>query len=456
MTPSPAIAPAIVPPLTPAPALAARPRLALALVAILVLALGAPARAAERDAGSRSALTASRTASRLATDTSLVRPVSRESAQLPAPSDLEAIGQESVEVVLAPCSPEGSVSPGGAVPGDEGGLVFCGPETGIEVEGSSSVSSPEPSPEPAEARAYDLFAPYHDGPDPLQAYLLAAASFYMYAPLDGSVDDDDFPDWLEDTMQGFGLETAFLSDPDTDTEAAVLWNDDVVILGFRGTTPTADFVTDAQKNMRRMPDSWGDMVLVHNGFAVSWEAIRDDVIDELEERLVGGRRLWITGHSLGGALATLAAYDLDAVEGIPVEGVHTFGQPRVGGDAFYEVFMDALLYARFHRWQLEGDPVPAFYLKGGYLECGWVCTFGWWDYVHVGRTHDILVDGGPDPEDFEYDFDLDHEDHALPWHLGGFMVEHVKYDNALHAQLGAIEKPGLMELLPPLVADEAP
>ncbi|HSU67742.1 MAG TPA: lipase family protein, partial [Tepidisphaeraceae bacterium] len=45
-------------------------------------------------------------------------------------------------------------------------------------------------------------------------------------------------------------------------------------------------------------------------------------------------RVWVTGHSLGGAMATLAALRL-ATEGLDVRGVYTFGSPRVGNDEFY-------------------------------------------------------------------------------------------------------------------------
>jgi hypothetical protein len=256
-------------------------------------------------------------------------------------------------------------------------------------------------------------------------------------------------------MAKYGLETTFIEDDDTDTQAAVLWNDDIVILTLRGTTPGADMITDLQVNFRKMPSTWGDDVLVHNGFAESWEGIRDDIIDELETRLVGGRRLWITGHSLGGALATLAAYDFSHVENIHVEGVHTFGQPRVGDASFVDHFLDEGLFARFHRWQLEGDPIPTFFTGGLYIECGYYyCTTGGYLYEHAGRTHDILV-SGPNG-DFDYTFETDVPDHELNWHAGGAEIEHVKYDNALMQRLTQYEKSSLIDLMPPLAMDSTP
>ncbi len=49
--------------------------------------------------------------------------------------------------------------------------------------------------------------------------------------------------------------------------------------------------------------------------------------------------IWITGHSLGGALSTVLAYRLMKY-GIPVQGLVTFGSPRNGNDV-YEYFFES-------------------------------------------------------------------------------------------------------------------
>ena len=56
------------------------------------------------------------------------------------------------------------------------------------------------------------------------------------------------------------------------------------------------------------------------------------------------KKVYITGHSLGGALAILAAYDLAQLYATRTFVIYTFGCPRIGN----HVFSDA--YAKVCPW----------------------------------------------------------------------------------------------------------
>lgn len=103
-----------------------------------------------------------------------------------------------------------------------------------------------------------------------------------------------------------------------------------VLLSFRGTNNIHDWLTDGRTAQMEDPAYPG---MVHQGFAIAlektWAQIRNLLPQPGDNRL-----LWVTGHSLGGALATLAGCRL-VNEGIPVLAVYTFGCPRLGNPEFY-------------------------------------------------------------------------------------------------------------------------
>ena len=95
----------------------------------------------------------------------------------------------------------------------------------------------------------------------------------------------------------------------------------VYVLVFRGTSEFNDWVTD----LKVFPLEWCKGGRVHRGFA---EAL-DQVWCDLNEFLNGIEGpVFYTGHSLGAALATLAASRRKPY------GLYTFGSPRVGDRKF--------------------------------------------------------------------------------------------------------------------------
>lgn len=78
-------------------------------------------------------------------------------------------------------------------------------------------------------------------------------------------------------------------------------------------------------------------------------------------------KIYITGHSLGGALAVLSLPDVKDNFGA-VEGLLTFGQPRVGNKRFASWLGSQVNHERVVHY---GDPVPHSPIKAnGYLHDG--------------------------------------------------------------------------------------
>lgn len=130
----------------------------------------------------------------------------------------------------------------------------------------------------------------------------------------------------------------------------VAMSDEVAVVAFRGTDDPEDWI--ANFTWDQLADSQSDRE-VHTGFWGEYKVFAQAVRDSLDDR--APKRIWITGHSLGGAMAACCAYDFLQKEA-PLAGVVTFGQPRIGNEALAK-FLDVELGDRYLRLMNHGDPV---------------------------------------------------------------------------------------------------
>jgi hypothetical protein len=129
-------------------------------------------------------------------------------------------------------------------------------------------------------------------------------------------------------------EGADVSCVSTDIHARITENETDVIVAFRGTTDLRNWLTD-------LDCAWDleDGCRVHRGFARALDSVQGQITEEILARRGDGKRIWLTGHSLGGALAMLYAWRFfNARLEAPFAGIYTFGQPRVGNAAFRDIY----------------------------------------------------------------------------------------------------------------------
>src|SRR4051812_4249390 len=138
---------------------------------------------------------------------------------------------------------------------------------------------------------------------------------------------------IKDEARKLGLDACVFIEI-RETQAFVASNDDMVVVSFRGTevTKLQDMLTDAEFALVD-----GPFGKVHSGFQRGLGRVWDSVLGEVKRCQRRGQSLWFTGHSLGAALAMLAAGDCIEMDK-PVNGVYTFGQPRVGDKIFARLF----------------------------------------------------------------------------------------------------------------------
>lgn len=144
-----------------------------------------------------------------------------------------------------------------------------------------------------------------------------------------------------------------IEDVQTDTQALVARTRQAILVAFRGTEPTRlkDLLTDV--DLELVPGSLGD---VHRGFWRSLGSIWDPLQRAIASLQDGRRHLWLTGHSLGGALAQLAVARLIEMRR-PVQGLYTYGAPRCGSLQFADEYDR---HARHYSFRIvnEADIIP--------------------------------------------------------------------------------------------------
>lgn len=110
------------------------------------------------------------------------------------------------------------------------------------------------------------------------------------------------------------------------------------LVAFRGSKTIWDWVYDGETIPTPfLPDPSAGFV--HLGFQLVYHHVRDSVVKLLRARRDECEQIWVTGHSLGGALAVLAASDILTSTGVKcAPGLYTFAGPRAVAPDFAKHF----------------------------------------------------------------------------------------------------------------------
>jgi hypothetical protein len=173
----------------------------------------------------------------------------------------------------------------------------------------------------------------------------------------------------EEFQKSLGLDATFFSAGNT--QAYVAHDANHVVVAFRGTeAPTSlegvkDWLLTDANNFLILPEgrigtdfaAAGVGARFHRGFMTAladiWEGVSTAVEAELKRQ---ERPLWLTGHSLGGALALLAGWRFQQ-NFLTVHRIYTFGAPMVGNAAAIQA-IDKEFQNKIYRFVHSPDPVP--------------------------------------------------------------------------------------------------
>ena len=146
------------------------------------------------------------------------------------------------------------------------------------------------------------------------------------------------------------------------------------LIVFRGTETGRDWVTDFNCGWTTGTGNHK----VHTGFHNTYNITKTDKPSNVPSRIIENyftgknpTRIHVIGHSLGGALANLAAEQLARMNVADIR-VYTFGAPRVGHRGFSDALASAVGSERIYRVYHPADPVPMVPI---------------WPYLHVPPGH---------------------------------------------------------------------
>ena len=153
-----------------------------------------------------------------------------------------------------------------------------------------------------------------------------------------------------------------------DAEAYIVEDASDIIIVCRGTQPKQWSDISADLSINRVTPYNGSGK-VHVGFKSYADKLWDPLVHAISTTKNAERKvLWITGHSLGAAMATLIARRCAIEDTLQTpRALFTYGSPRVG-DKTYVAELDKLV--PHHRWVNSGDivtkvPLPPFYAHSG-------------------------------------------------------------------------------------------
>jgi triacylglycerol lipase len=141
----------------------------------------------------------------------------------------------------------------------------------------------------------------------------------------------------------------------TDGWAYVVEGKELIALSFRGTRSTTNWGTNFRVRLIH-PDGTDAHLRVHEGFYQAFAKLDEgtlgikEKIDRIKQSTSGRIPIYITGHSLGGALAQIAAAVLGNDQ---LAACYTFGSPRVGN-----IYFDLWVKVPSYRVMNYADIVP--------------------------------------------------------------------------------------------------
>ncbi|MDR2744089.1 MAG: lipase family protein [Desulfovibrio sp.] len=156
-------------------------------------------------------------------------------------------------------------------------------------------------------------------------------------------------------LEGYPLaDLKFFYNQKVDAQGFAASDKDTVVIGLRGTSDINDWMTNANFSLTPYTEVLPPPARVHAGFRDAAEVLSADIERYCDEHNAAAKTIYVCGHSLGGAMATLIALALHNIYNKRII-LYTFGCPRVGNMDFVRVMLGRDIV--HYRFVNHNDPV---------------------------------------------------------------------------------------------------
>ncbi len=147
------------------------------------------------------------------------------------------------------------------------------------------------------------------------------------------------PEKVNPTELGLEL-VSYFDIEKTNTELYIFKRENNLYIVFRGTESIRDVMYDFMIIKKKFPKNMKTFFRpkVHGGFLYAFQSAEKKLFSKIQSLLMEDKyQIYITGHSLGAALATLCAFELKYKLDID-STVYNFGCPRIGNRSFVKLY----------------------------------------------------------------------------------------------------------------------
>lgn len=147
----------------------------------------------------------------------------------------------------------------------------------------------------------------------------------------------------------------FFEDKGTDTQGLFYEKESTLYIVFRGSESKTDWARNLLYKKMIVPfDRQGKKDKIHTGFLTNYMSVRKLILDIIIKK--SPTRVIVSGHSLGGALATICALDIQYNFRSLLVTLCALAPPRVGNRHYRKGFQKIMKEAELI--MVRGDPIP--------------------------------------------------------------------------------------------------